>query len=148
MSLFRRLSRQLPNSSEGGAVRVTRRAAPRRRLLASLVVAGAWLASGCLSPTLPLPPPSRPELSSPNSDGQSLIRGRAQPHSRVFAENLSADAIAGRRTDETGRYEFLIKAKAGDVILFWYTTGTEQSQGLYLEVPSEDVPGLAGAPGQ
>ena len=90
-------------------------------------------------------------VSSPGEDGRSILSGRAQPDSNVFARNLRTNTIAGERTrEDSGRYEFGIEAQAGDILLFWYTAGTEQSSGLYLEVPSQDEEprGLAGAPSE
>ena len=68
----------------------------------------------------------------------------------MFAQNLRTDDIAGEYTGHTGKYDFELSAETGDTLLIWYTLGTEQSPGIYVEVPSDDErsPGLAGAPGK
>ena len=51
-----------------------------RRLL--LLTAGLCLVS-CLSPTLPLPPPNRPDVSAPDAEGFARIQGVAAPQAEV-----------------------------------------------------------------
>jgi hypothetical protein len=89
-------------------VRVFRRAA----LLALVVV------TGCLSPTLPLPPPEAPltitESSTTDADGVStwLVRGTCSPGAIVLVENLDTGRIQGIEDDDgDGRYTLALDAK-------------------------------------
>ena len=76
-----------------------------RRLLPLL--AGLCLAS-CLSPTLPLPPPDRPDMSAPDENGLVRIQGIAAP-----------------------------KAEVNDFIELWYMQGSDESQTIRLTVPEK-----------
>lgn len=93
------------------------------------LVGAALAAAGCLSPTLPLPPPSEPIISA---DTQGLIRlkGTVQPDSEVFALNRNTNLINGQYTP-SGAYDFTIAAQERDAISFWYVNGK-------LESPSND----------
>lgn len=105
-----------------------------RRLL--LVAAGLGLAS-CLSPTLPLPPPDRPDVSAAGEGGLVRLQGLAAPQSEVIAWNHDNDVIAGQVTRETAKYDFTIKGDAGDFIELWYIKGDEESQSVRFTVPEE-----------
>ena len=93
----------------------------------------AWLlgaalsavASGCLSPTLPLPPPTDPSVSSV-SDGLVRLTGTVEPESEVFALDRNTNVIAGQYT-HSGNYDFTLAAKEQDAISLWYVHGTEES---------------------
>jgi hypothetical protein len=103
-----------------------------RRLL--LVVAGLCLAS-CLSPTLPLPPPDRPDVSAPDENGLVRLQGVAAPQAEVIAWNHDTDVIAGQVTGDDSRYDFTIAAEANDLIELWYVQGSEESQSIRVVVP-------------
>ena len=103
-----------------------------RRLL--LVVAGVCLAS-CLSPTLPLPPPDRPDVSAPDENGLVRLQGVAAPQAEVIAWNHDTDLIAGQVTGDDSRYDFTIQAEAHDFIELWYVQGSEESQSIRVVVP-------------
>jgi hypothetical protein len=103
-----------------------------RRLL--LVVAGVCLAS-CLSPTLPLPPPDRPDVSAPDENGLVRLQGVAAPQAEVIAWNHDTDLIAGQVTGDDSRYDFTIQAEAHDFIELWYVVGSEESQTVRVVVP-------------
>lgn len=105
-----------------------------RRLL--LLVAGLCLVS-CLSPTLPLPPPDRPDVTAPDSAGLVRLQGVAAPKSEVIAWNHANNVIAGQVTTENSHYDFTIQAKTDDLIELWYTQGTDESQSISVVVPSE-----------
>jgi hypothetical protein len=105
-----------------------------RRLL--LLAAGLCLAS-CLSPTLPLPPPDRPDVSAPDADGLVRLQGVAAPRVEVIAWNHDNDVIAGQVTRDTSRYDFTIKGEVGDFIELWYIQGDEESQTVRVTVPEE-----------
>ena len=108
--------------------------APRRLLplLASLVV------GACLSPTLPLPPPSRPDVSSPDASGYVRVQGIAAPNAEVIAWNHDNDIIAGQVTGDDSRYDFKIEAESGDHIELWYMKGTDESSSIAFTVPEPE----------
>ncbi len=105
-----------------------------RRLL--LTVAGLCLLS-CLSPTLPLPPPDRPDVSAPDASGLVRLQGVAAPQAEVIAWNHANNVIAGQVTTDSSHYDFTIQGKTNDVIELWYTQGTEESQSIVVVVPAE-----------
>jgi hypothetical protein len=106
-----------------------------RRLLLSL--AGLGLVS-CLSPTLPLPPPSRPDVSAPDESGFSRLQGFAAPRAEVIAWNHDNDLIAGQVTGDDSRYDFSIRAESGDTIELWYIKGSDESQTVRVTVPDPE----------
>jgi len=104
-----------------------------RRFL--LLSAGVCLA-GCLSPTLPLPPPDRPDVSSPDESGFVRLQGVAPADAEVIAWNHRNDLIAGQVTGDDARYDFTMKAEVNDVIELWYVVGSEESQSVRINVPA------------
>jgi len=90
------------------------------------LVGAALFAAGCLSPTLPLPPPGDPTVSSTDTQGLVRLTGTVQPESEVFALNRNTKLISGQYTD-SGIYDFTIAAKEGDSISLWYVHGTVES---------------------
>ncbi len=110
-------------------VRASRRLLP---LLAGLVLAS------CLSPTLPLPPPSRPDVSAPNEAGYVRLQGIAAPQAEVLAWNRNNDLIAGQVTRDDSRYDFELKASSGDRLEVWYIQGTEESTTISVRVPDRE----------
>ena len=86
----------------------------------------ALLAAGCLSPTLPLPPPTDPVVTSSEMQGLIRLTGTVQPESEVFALNRATNLISGQYTP-TGRYDFTIAAQEGDLISLWYEKGSVES---------------------
>ena len=114
------------------ATRVTRVRALRRL---GLVLAGLCLA-GCLSPTLPLPPPAKPDVGAPDENGFARIQGVAVPQVEVIAWNHANDQLAGQVTGDDSRYDFLIPASVGDRIEVWYIQGKEESASTNVIVPA------------
>ncbi len=90
---------------------------------------GAALALvGCLSPTLPLPPPS-PDVSGPNSQGEIEISGYADYAGiEVYAVNLHNGAIGGQLSGDDRHYDFFLTAQAGDQVEVYYVVGNDRSQ--------------------
>jgi hypothetical protein len=106
-----------------------------RRALFALGVS-VLLASACLSPTLPLPPPNRPDtIEGPDQDGNVRLTGAVLPHGIANALNRETGRGVSQRTLEDGRYELLLGAQVGDEILFWYSLQGENSQAIRFEVP-------------
>ncbi len=93
----------------------------RRRWL----IGSALLVAGCLSPTLPLPPPSDPTVSAV-SEGLVRLSGTVQPDSEVFALNRNTNQISGEYAAH-GSYEFTLAALEGDSISLWYVHATVES---------------------
>ncbi|MEI9940412.1 MAG: hypothetical protein WDO69_24625 [Pseudomonadota bacterium] len=86
----------------------------------------ALFAVGCLSPTLPLPPPGDPTVSSTETAGLVRLTGSVQPQSEVFALNHTTNLIRGQYT-ESGAYDFTLEAQERDGISLWYVHGTVES---------------------
>lgn len=84
------------------------------------------LLGGCLSPTLPLPPPSEPAITASMTEGLVRLQGAVLPHSEVFALDYRTNLIAGQHTD-SGDYDFEMAASPGDNISFWYVHETVES---------------------
>ncbi len=94
--------------------------------------------AGCLSPTLPLPPPSDPQVSGTDADGNVRLTGTVLPESEVFALNQANNVISGQVTD-SGSYDFKIQASQFDHISLWYVRETVQSP--TTDVVVEKAPG-------
>lgn len=90
------------------------------------LVGAALFAAGCLSPTLPLPPPSDPMMTSTDTAGLVRLTGTVQPDSDVFAKNYNSNLIRGQYT-KSGAYDFTIEAQEGDSMSLWYTVGIVES---------------------
>jgi hypothetical protein len=107
-----------------------------RVLRRCLLLIVALCVTSCLSPTLPLPPPDRPDVSVVDS-GIVRLQGLAAPRTEVIAWNRSNDLIAGQVTGEDARYDFTIQGAAGDSIDLWYLQGGEESPTVRVTVPTE-----------
>jgi hypothetical protein len=104
----------------------------RRLFLAS---AGALLATACLSPTLPLPPPSRPTVEGPDQQGQVVLDGNVLGGATVYAANTRTGELRGQLyTGDDGHYRIQIGAEVGDELEVWYSIGTDQSPSIVFKV--------------
>ena len=98
-----------------------------------------WLAGvglllgGCLSPTLPLPPPGDPTVSATDTAGLVRLTGTVEPDSDVFAKNHTTGKIRGQYT-MSGVYDFTIEAQERDAISLWYSQGSIESPPLEFVV--------------
>jgi hypothetical protein len=92
----------------------------------SWLLGAALFAAGCLSPTLPLPPPTSPEMTATDTQGLVQLSGNVPPQSAVFALNHNSNVIAGQYT-ESGAYQFTIEAQEHDSMSLWYVHATEES---------------------
>lgn len=106
----------------------------RRMLVLVLAVSAAF--GGCLSPTLPLPPPE-PQVSAPDANGEVRLQGEVPPNALAEAINTRTNMIAGQVTDDTGRYDFTIEAQVGDDLTFYYIKGGEESMFVTVTVPAQ-----------
>ena len=118
---------------------VAPRPSPRRPLTA-LIVAFALALGACIAPTLPVPPPSQPDVTAPDSQGLVTVRGgrdAATPGALVTVFNSSdpctgtcGDSVRGDFADAIGAYEIKIPGKVGDRLLVWQTVGKDTSNSV------------------
>ena len=110
----------------------------RIRLLGALVAA---LALACTSPTLPLPPPATPVIStgsSPDTFKLASIQG-AEPNALIVIvnrdETLARDKrVTGTIADGQGSWDANVIAKVGDVLDISQESGTVRSPGTTVTV--------------
>jgi hypothetical protein len=127
---------------------VLSRSLTRRSLFRStvLAVAAALAVAACASPTLPLPPPSRPNVAGPDGTGTVSLSGTIPSKAQAFAVNTRTSVIAGQQTGDDGHFNFGLKAQVGDEVGFWYQSGTLDSQTVYFIIqPPEEPAGTGGA---
>jgi hypothetical protein len=109
----------------------------RRRFISGVF---ALLFVGCLSPTMPLPPPSRPTIDGPDSSGNVVLSGQIDDASYVYADNLSTGYSAGQALDpDTGEYRFTIGARVGDLMALYYRRGSDESLSRNFEIPEPNT---------
>lgn len=100
---------------------------PQLRLSVLLPLA---LLAGCLSPTLPLPPPDRPDDMEPLLDAPEtwVLSGPCLEGALVtiFNERTGEGAVVEDR-DRDGRYELEIEAQRCDVAWIEQSQGEEES---------------------
>jgi hypothetical protein len=115
----------------------------RRSLLAGL------LAVACYSPTLPLPPPGKPDVSAvEGKPGYYRLVGQVQPRGEVFARNRDTNLNYGQQTGDSGRYDFEVQGEAGDEMDLWYAVSDETSPRVFFVLPPVEIdPGGGGAGG-
>jgi hypothetical protein len=109
------------------------------------MVLGGTLAllGGCLSPTLPLPPPDEPQVESAGQGLVSLSGRVPKPNAPVIAVNNDTGAYAGDDADEAGRYWFQIAAEPGDHMEIWYLDGNDRSDDRVFEIPRFELEAMA-----
>lgn len=117
------------------------------RLSRRWLLLGAVLSVGCYSPTLPLPPPVKPEISLTET-GAYHLSGGVYPDAQVSALNSRTLLIDGQQTDHVGLYSFDLKdALAGDTIQLWYRYANDLSSAVTFELPDLSEQGGAGGGG-
>jgi hypothetical protein len=100
-----------------------------------LVCLTAGLVGACLSPTLPLPPPSPPDtILATEQQGVYQLKGAVRANSLVTAFNIDNGLSFGQRTEGDGRYDFLVRGKEGDRLELWYSVGTDESNSVSFEL--------------
>jgi hypothetical protein len=108
----------------------------RRSARRSLLVAGL-LALGCYAPTLPLPPPHKPEITMSES-GAFRLRGGIVPNAQIFAVNERNGFIDGQQVGASGLYDFELRdAEGGDLMQLWYQAGTDLSPTTVFQLPGD-----------
>jgi hypothetical protein len=106
------------------------RAFSRRGWILGLALA----ATACLSPTLPLPPSSKPVVEGPDQQGNVTLDGDVEGEATVFAANMGTGEIRGQFTGPSGHYRFAIPAGVGDELELWYQVGTVTSPGIVFKI--------------
>lgn len=112
---------------------------PRRRF--AWIGALALAVGACLAPTLPVPPPSQPEVTAPDANGFVTLSGKAgsaQAGARIEACNESDGCQKGIWNDAQpdGSWKLdPLAAKSRDFVLVWQTIGNESSNPVELQVP-------------
>lgn len=108
---------------------------------------GAVLFAGCYSPTLPLPPPVKPEISLTET-GAYHLAGGVLPNAQVSALNERNSIIDGQQADHVGAYSFDLKqAQPGDEIELWYRYVNDLSSATVFTLPDLSAKGGAGGTG-
>jgi hypothetical protein len=109
---------------------------PTRRFALFGVLALAL--GACLAPTLPIPPPSSPDVSVPDANGLVTVKGGAgSAHygAIVYGCNQSTscnDRIHGSAVSTDGSWEIdPLPAKRGDEIIVWQVIGQDTSPPSY-----------------
>lgn len=113
-----------------------------RRVLLCLGV--GVLFAGCLSPTLPLPPPSPPDVSKVG-DGEYELRGSLPMAGTVYVRNERSSSGVLKDVDSGLLYQFVVGAQPGDVMALWYEASDtsqfygDRSQTIEFEI-KDSVP--------
>ena len=115
----------------------------RRPVLVAFVALVTLLALvlGCVSPTLPLPPPAEPTISlgtAPDTYRLTSIDG-AQPNALIIIVNRNEtlgrdERVTGTLADARGSWEATVNAKVGDILDISQDTGTTRSPGTTITV--------------
>lgn len=91
--------------------------------------------AGCLSPTLPLPPPSKPVVDGPDSQGNVTLSGNVPATATAYALNNRTGEGVFHVTGEDGAYVLVLPAQRGDELSLWYSLGTDDSPSIVFRVP-------------
>jgi hypothetical protein len=117
------------------------------RTLRRMLLLGAVLVAGCYSPTLPLPPPLKPEITV-SETGAYHLQGSVMPDAQVSALNERSLDIDGQQANHTGAYSFDLKdGHPGDVIELWYRYANDLSSAVAFDLPDLSERGAAGGAG-
>ena len=117
------------------------------RLARRSLLAGGLLAIACYSPTLPLPPPGKPEVSAvEGKPGTYRLMGQVEPHAEVFARNRRTAMDRGQMTQGSGKYDFEVEGAEGDEMELWYVVGKDPSPRVLFVLPPYEL-GVGGAGG-
>ena len=96
------------------------------------------LVAGCLSPTLPLPPPSRPEVGQIEY-GVYEVRGSLPMPGTVYVRNERTSRIVGEPVEQL--YRLIVEAEPRDLMGLWYEAGDtsqfygDRSATIAFEIP-------------
>lgn len=102
----------------------------RRALVWTLLGAAV---SACLSPTLPMPPPSPPDVE-PVGQGQYRLRGGLPESGTVLVLNFRTERVDGQLANDAV-YDFTVPALPGDHMQLWYVNGNDASEAVGFDIP-------------
>lgn len=98
--------------------------------------------SGCLAPTLPVPPPGQPDVEGPDASGTVKLTGHAgsaQANAEVTVWNPALDGGKGEgRTtiaNKDGSWQETIPAASKQTLWVWQTVGFERSNQIEVRIP-------------
>jgi hypothetical protein len=111
----------------------------RRRFLVAALAGFAMVSTldGCLSPTLPLPPPENPAVSKIDDEGYVTLTGApasVEAGALVYGFNVRIEKGQIVRATDYGSYTLRLPAAVGDQITVWQEVGTEQSASILVKV--------------
>jgi hypothetical protein len=115
-----------------------------------LCLGAGVLFAGCLSPTLPLPPPSPPEVTEVGQQRYELS-GTLPMRGTVFVQNERSSLVFGETVEQL--YRFTVSADPGDPMSLWYEAGDasefygDRSQTISFQIPDKSSPPDAGTDG-
>lgn len=115
----------------GGTSRATmsRMRLSRRALFCALLgLSGV----ACLSPTLPMPPPSPPDVEMVGQ-GQYRLSGSIPKSGMVLVLNGRTGIVNGEVAEPA--YSFVVSAEPGDRMGIWYVTGQISSDSTWFRIP-------------
>jgi hypothetical protein len=114
---------------------------PRRTFLSATLALLVLGACACASPTLPLPPPSTPDIA-PAANGQWTLSSKrgVEGHAIVVIFNRNpdlpaADRVDGTQADADGNWEETITAGPGDVVDVTQEFGSTRSAPTTFRIP-------------
>lgn len=98
---------------------------------------------GCLSPTLPVPPPDEPENIGLAEDGLWDVRGHCTPGAVVLVKNLDTGIITGvEDRDANGQYFLRVEGALCDRAEVWEIIDDDVSGRTFFTLEPK-VDGLA-----
>jgi len=113
-----------------------------RQFRRTLLGAGAALiVSSCLSPTLPLPPPDRPDVEQ-IGQGEYRVTGAIPERGMATVMNSRTRLQWGQFTE--ARYSFIVHGEPGDAMLFWYVVSGQSSEYLFFDLGENTEGGPTG----
>lgn len=115
----------------------------RRAFSRVVLVALATAAFGCVSPTLPLPPPETPVITIGSAPGTYVLagsKGAALPDAFLIAinENPSLERskrVSGTQAEADGAWRMQIFASPGDLIDLSQERSDQRSPSLSIRIP-------------
>ncbi len=146
----------MPTKLAEGAAKLHNQGRPRvaRRVLQSLLMlrSARWLkivvaavmtlACSCVSPTLPLPPPSLPDISGSAMAGKvrlsSMHGAEANAIIVIYNRNPAVDRdkrVSGAQADGVGTWDADVVATPGDVLDVSQEVGNARSAPVTLRIP-------------
>lgn len=102
---------------------------------------GVATAVGCLSHTLPVPPPLTPSVSAPDADGIVVLKGgpgSAFPQALVTVWNQRIGEGRSILAKGDGSWQRDIPAQVGDLLQVYQEHDLERSVSVDVQVPASD----------